>query len=153
MSNGGAKVPVDEDVPVRPCRLSNSVLIWAAMSFSMLYFSSLERGGGDVDHLLTQVDVRGDRCQRARTVGVLGERARLGARGCVDLVRDKLVLETRLGVYEGKLWAGRGAPVVLGVLDRRRSARHGEMNWSGCGASAVSRRKGETVLDAEDQPQ
>ena len=35
-----AKGPVDEDVPVGPRRLTNYVLIWAAMSFSMLYFSS-----------------------------------------------------------------------------------------------------------------
>ena len=40
MSNAGAKAPVDEDVPVGPCRLSNSVLIWAAMFFSMLHLSS-----------------------------------------------------------------------------------------------------------------
>ena len=40
MSNAGAKAPVDEDVPVGPRRLTNYVLIWAAMSFSMLYFSS-----------------------------------------------------------------------------------------------------------------
>ena len=40
MSNAGAKAPVDEDVPVGPRRLTNSVLIWAALSFSMLYFSS-----------------------------------------------------------------------------------------------------------------
>ena len=39
MSNAGAKVPVDEDVPVGPHRLANSVLIWAAVSFSMLHFS------------------------------------------------------------------------------------------------------------------
>ena len=40
MSNAGAKAPVDEDVPVGPGRLSNSILIWAVMSFSMLYLSS-----------------------------------------------------------------------------------------------------------------
>ena len=93
---------------------------------------SLERGGGDVDHLLAQVDADGD-CFRACIVGVLGERARVRARGRVDLVRDKLALETRLGVCEGKVWAGRGAPVVLGVmvLGRRRSAGHGEINLSG----------------------
>ena len=40
MSKAGAKAPVDEDVPVGPGRLSNSILIWAVMSFSMLYISS-----------------------------------------------------------------------------------------------------------------
>ena len=39
MSNAGAKVPVDEDVPVGPHRLANSVLIWAAVSFLMSHFS------------------------------------------------------------------------------------------------------------------
>ena len=40
MSNAGAKAPVDEDVAVGPGRLLNSILIWAVMSFSMLYFSN-----------------------------------------------------------------------------------------------------------------
>ena len=108
----------------------------------------LERGGGDVDHLLTQVDVRGDRF-RARTVGVLGERARVRTRGRVDLLRDKSVLETRLGVCERELRAGRGAPLFLAVVDERRSTRQLTMDLSGCEASAVSRRRVETVLDAK----
>ena len=104
MSNAGAKAPVDEDVPVGPGRLSNSILIWAVNRDVLLDVVPLERGG-DVDCLLAQVDVRDDRF-RARAIGVLGERARVRARRRVDLVRDKLVLETRLGVCEGKLRAG-----------------------------------------------
>ena len=40
MSNVGANAPVDKDVLVGPCRLSNSVLIWATMFFSILHLSS-----------------------------------------------------------------------------------------------------------------
>ena len=95
MSNAGAKAPVDEDVPVGPCRLTNSVLIWAAVSFSMLYFSSA-----------TEATLTPTSSLKSMFVPHLGERARVRTRGRVDLLRDKLVLETRLGVYKGKLRAG-----------------------------------------------
>ena len=72
MSNVGAKVPVYEDVSGGPMSLRLVELRSDLRSDVLLDVVPLERGGGDVDHLLTQVDVRGDRF-RARTVGVLGE--------------------------------------------------------------------------------
>ena len=96
MSNGRAKVPVYQDVSGGPMshRLDE---LRSDLGCDVLDVAPFERGGGDVDHLLAQVDVRDDRF-RARIVGngVLGERARVRACGRVD--RPRLLLETRAGV-------------------------------------------------------
>ena len=144
MSNVGAKVPVYEGVSGGPMSLRLVVLRSDLRGDVILDVIPLERGGGNVDQLLAQVDVRDDRFW-ARIVGhgVLGERVRVRARGCVHLVRNKLVPETRLGVCERELRVRGGAPVVLAVPDRHKSTRQRTMDLSGCGASAVSRRKSE----------
>ena len=89
MSNVGAKVPVYEDVSGGPMSHRLVVLHSDLRGDVILDVIPLERGGGNVDQLLAQFDVRDCRF-RARVVGqsVLGEQARVGARGCVNLLRD-----------------------------------------------------------------
>ena len=87
MRDIGAKVLANDDVPCRAVAFVKLLLdLGGDVLLDVVLF---ERGGGDVDglllHLLAHVDVLDDRL-RARAVGVLGERARVGARGRVDLV-------------------------------------------------------------------
>ena len=70
MIHTGAKVPVYEDVSSAPVSLDDSLR--SDLGCDVLDVVLLERGIGDVDHLLAQVDVRDDRLL-ARIVGVLGE--------------------------------------------------------------------------------
>ena len=90
MRNVGAKVLPNDDVPGGPVAFIELLLdLRGDVLLDVVLF---ERGGRDVDrlllHLLAHVDVLDDRLGAG--AGLLGERARVGARGRVDLIRDCL---------------------------------------------------------------
>ena len=149
MSKTGAKAPVDEDVPVGPCRLSNSVLIWAAMFFSMSHLSSAAEATSTISSLKsTFVTIAFG--PSSLSWASEPESEPVGASTSSTIAsRDSCGCVSGSQGWEGVLRVA----VVPAVLDRHRSTRHRTIELSWCGASAVSRRKCETVLYAEEQRQ
>ena len=121
------------------------------MSFVMLHVSSAAEATSTISSLKSTFVTIAFGPASLVSLGVLGERARVRACGRVDLVHD--CFSRLVQVCERELRMGRGVAVVPAVWDRHRSTRHRTMELSGCGASAVSRRKSETVLYAEEQHQ
>ena len=73
MSNVGAKVPVYEDVSGGPMSLRLVKLRSDLRGHVILDVVPLERGGGNVDQLLAQVDVRDDRFRAPLLVSLASE--------------------------------------------------------------------------------